>query len=300
MREAQAAAETAGPAGLKTPRALLEGNLARACVAEMAGTFILVFLGCGVVHAAVLAKAQSGLFEVAIVWGIGVALAIHATAAISGAHVNPAMTAAFAFAGRFPKRHVIPYWAAQVAGGFLAAAILHAIFGSLLASVEAAGGITRGAPGSELTAMCYCEYFPNPALGTGPEAHRKVTELGAFFAELIGTGVLAFVVFSLSEQSNTKAPGSTMTPALVGLTVAALISVIAPLTQACFNPARDFGPRIFVWLWGWGSIAIPGPRGGFFTVYILAPILGALIGAAIYRVALQPSYPPAEARTESA
>jgi len=65
--------------------------------------------------------------------------------------------------------------------------------------------------------------------------------------------------------------------------VAAIISVLSPLTQAGLNPARDFGPRLFAWLAGWGQIAIPGPRGGFFTVYILAPILGALAGAAIFQ-----------------
>jgi glycerol uptake facilitator protein len=75
---------------------------------------------------------------------------------------------------------------------------------------------------------------------------------------------------------------------LIGLVVAIIVSVIAPLTQAGLNPARDFGPRFFAWLMGWGSVAIPGPRGGFFTVYILAPILGALLGALAYRVAVRP------------
>ncbi len=278
------------PAGLKPPRAILEENLLRACVAEGVGTFILVFFGCGVVHAAALAKAQQGLFEVAIVWGIAVAVAIYATAAISGAHINPAMTAAFAFLGGFPKKHVVPYWLAQLAGAFLAAAVLHAIFAPLIASVEAAKGTVRGLPGSEITAMCYGEYFPNPELGTDAEAFKKVTELGAFFAEFAGTAILSLVVFAVSDRSNSRGPGSSLAPLLVGLTIAALISVIAPLTQACFNPARDFGPRVFAWLAGWGRIAIPGPRGGFLTVYILGPMTGALAGAAFFRLVLKPGY----------
>jgi glycerol uptake facilitator protein len=62
-----------------------------------------------------------------------------------------------------------------------------------------------------------------------------------------------------------------------------LISVIAPLTQACFNPARDFGPRLFAFFAGWGPIALPGPRGaGFLTIYIIAPISGAIAGAGLY------------------
>ena len=70
--------------------------------------------------------------------------------------------------------------------------------------------------------------------------------------------------------------------------VAILIAILSPLTQAGLNPARDFGPRLFAYFAGWGSIAIPGPRGGFFTVYILAPILGALVGAAVYEYLIRP------------
>jgi glycerol uptake facilitator protein len=69
----------------------------------------------------------------------------------------------------------------------------------------------------------------------------------------------------------------------IGLTVSILISVIAPLTQAGFNPARDFGPRLFAYFAGWGPIAIPGPRGGFFAVYILSPVVGAVVGGAAYQ-----------------
>ena len=74
----------------------------------------------------------------------------------------------------------------------------------------------------------------------------------------------------------------------IGLTVAALICIIAPLTQACFNPARDFGPRLFAYFAGWGSIALPGPRGAaFLTVYILSPTAGAIIGVGLYQLVLK-------------
>jgi glycerol uptake facilitator protein len=64
------------------------------------------------------------------------------------------------------------------------------------------------------------------------------------------------------------------------------------LTQACFNPARDFGPRVVAWAAGWDTIAIPGPNGsGFFTVYILAPIAGAIAGGGLYTWSLRPCLP---------
>jgi glycerol uptake facilitator protein len=95
--------------------------------------------------------------------------------------------------------------------------------------------------------------------------------------------VLATVVFAVTDERNPGAPPIGLAPVFIGLTVSALISVIAPLTQACFNPARDFGPRLFAFLAGWGPVALPGTRGlGFFTVYIVAPILGALGGSGLY------------------
>src|SRR5690606_29497661 len=129
----------------------------------------------------------------------------------------------------------------------------------------------------------YGEYFPNPAIakvmGWEPQS---VSMLQAMLGEGIGTAFLAFFVFAVTDSQNRNAPGTRLLPVFVGLSVSIIISVIAPLTQAGLNPARDFGPRVFAWLAGWGEIAIPGPRGGFFWVYILAPILGAVVGATVY------------------
>ena len=115
----------------------------------------------------------------------------------------------------------------------------------------------------------------------------------AFFSEVIGTLVLALVVFALSDPRNRNAPPAGMAPIFIGLTVACLISVIAPLTQACFNPARDFGPRLLASLAGWGSIALPGHDGNgwsWLTVYIIAPITGALLGGALHEHLISPLY----------
>jgi glycerol uptake facilitator protein len=81
----------------------------------------------------------------------------------------------------------------------------------------------------------------------------------------------------------------------IGVGVAIIVSVVAPLTQAGLNPARDFGPRLFSYFAGWNAVAIPGPRGGFLTVYIVSPIIGALAGAAGYRFLIKPGYPKAVA-----
>ena len=96
-------------------------STARIYLAELVGTFLLVLFGTGVVAAAVLTGAQSGLWQVAVVWGFGVTIAIYATAAISGAHLNPAVTLAVALfrADTFPRSRLLPYWAAQLLGAML-------------------------------------------------------------------------------------------------------------------------------------------------------------------------------------
>jgi len=83
-----------------------------------------------------------------------------------------------------------------------------------------------------------------------------------------------------------------MVPFFVGFTVAILISLFAPLTQAGWNPARDFGPRLVAWMAGWGLAALPGPRAGFW-VYIVGPLVGAPIGAVLYDTLLRSSLPAA-------
>lgn len=264
-------------------------------IAELIGTYILIFFGCGAVHASVAFGAQSGLWQVAIVWGIAIMLAIYAIGSISGAHINPAITVAMAIWRGFPRRQVLPYIAAQVAGAFLAAATLFFLFGAQLSELERVKGVTRGQAGSEITAMCYGEYYPNPgALGAGAEPYSesehakmrsRLPHHVAFFAEVLGTMILAIVVFALTDLRNRSLPPQGLEAVFIGLTVACLISVIAPLTQACFNPARDFGPRLFATVAGWGTIALPGHDGhgwSWLTVYIVAPITGAILGGAVH------------------
>jgi glycerol uptake facilitator protein len=272
----------------------------RTLAAELLGTFLLVLLGCGAVHASVLTGAQSGVWQVAVVWGLGVTLAIYLIAAVSGAHINPAMTVALAFWGKFPWSGVPGYIAAQVAGAFLAAAVLFAMYQGPLAELEAKKGVKRGDPGSIVTAMCYGEFYPSPgplAASDEPWSDEAWAQLRllvpterALLTEAVCTAMLAMLIFALTDSRNSAAPPSALAPVFIGLTVAALISLAAPLTQACFNPARDFGPRLFTFVAGWGTAALPGPNGsGFFTVYILAPIAGAVIGGGIYEYVVRPS-----------
>jgi len=274
--------------------------LGRACAAEVVGTYLLVLFGTGSVAAAVLTGAQAGLWQVAVVWGFGVTLAIYATAAVSGAHLNPAVTLAFATLrpASFPWGRVLPYWGAQLLGAILAGVTVLIIFGPFIDRFEELNGIVRGAPGSEASAMVFGEYFPNPAIfGTGPDAHALVSPLAAAGVEAFGTGILVFVIFALIEPRN-RTRARLLAPFFIGFTVAVLISLFAPITQAGWNPARDFGPRIVAYLAGWEDIAIPGPRNGFW-VYIVGPMLGGTIGGFLYDRLIRSSLPATASEAQS-
>ena len=259
--------------------------LSRAMLGEFVGTFVLVFFGVGVVNAAVVTGAQVGLWQVAVVWAIGVSLGIFSSNALSGAHLNPAITLVSVVYDRFPIGRAISYAFAQVAGAMAASIVLYAMFAESILEFERRHGLLRGGPASERSAMVFGEYFPNPAVfGTAEDAWRIVSLQGAFTAEMVGTAMLAFIIAAVTHERNQARPPAAVQAIMIGLGVAAIISVIAPLTQAGLNPARDLGPRIISWFLGWGEIAFPGPRGGWLSVYIIAPMLGALIGGGLYRL----------------
>lgn len=253
------------------------------CIGELLGTFILVMFGISSVAIAVIFNAYSGLLQVAVVWGLGVTLAIYATRHLSCAHLNPAVSLAMVCAGRMHPRLLPGYWAAQLLGAIVAGSVVYLLFQDSILQFELARGIVRGMPESVQTAMLFGEYFPNPA------NHAKdivVSRETAMLAEGIGTFLLVMMIFLLTEGCNVGRPEDGLAPVFVGGTVTAIIAIIAPLTQAGLNPARDFGPRLVAWYAGWDNIAIPGPQQGLFLVYVVSPLIGGVAAAACFRLLL--------------
>jgi glycerol uptake facilitator protein len=256
-------------------------------IGEFAGTFLLVFFGCGSVAASVLTGAQVGIFQVAIVWGLGIATAIHLTGSLSGAHLNPAVTLALVSADRLPPRRAPGYILMQFLGSFSASAALYALFAGPLRAFESAHRIIRGAPGSESSAMIFGEFFPNPAWHPG--GAEVVSQGAAFLVEAAGTSILVLVILCVTDTRNRSHPGP-LAAAMIGLTITMLISLFGPLTMAGFNPARDLAPRLFSALAGWGSLAFTANGSGWLTVYVIAPVAGGLAGALAYRLFFRPHY----------
>jgi len=265
-------------------------NLPRWFFGELVGTFLLVFFGCGSVATSVTTGAQVGVFQVAIVWGLGISTAIYLTGSLSGAHLNPAVTIAMSVFRDFPKTRVFPYIFTQMLGAFLACAVLYPIFASPLESFESKNKITRGEAGSEASAKIFGEYFPSPGpQGLDEQARAFMPHGAAFVAEVIGTSILLIVIFCVTDSKNESRP-QILTALTIGLTVTLLISLLGPLTMACFNPARDLAPRLFSSLAGWSAVPFKANGIGWLTVYIVAPILGGLIGGFIYTKLLKPAY----------
>ncbi len=242
------------------------------CIAEFLGTGLLIFFGVGCVAALKLAGASFGLWEISIIWGLGVAMAIYLTAAISGAHLNPAVTIALWLFACFDRRKVIPYIIAQIAGAFCAAALVYSLYYNLFVDVEQTHQIVRGSTESLNLAGIFSTY-PNP--------HISVFQ--AFLVETVITAILMCLILALTDDGN-GIPRGPLAPLLIGILIAVIGASMGPLTGFALNPARDFGPKTFAYLAGWGEIAFTGGRDiPYFLVPIFGPIVGALLGAFGYR-----------------
>ncbi len=252
-------------------------------VSEVIGTYILVFVGTASVATALYIGVLMGIFQVAILWGIGLALAIYATAPHSGAHLNPAITLALYFLRKNDMDifQVFGYIVSQLVGAILAGISVLIIFGPFIERFEILNKITRGGEGSELTASAFGEYFPNPDVLPHESGAELVNAFHALGVEAFGTAILAFVIFMSLDPKSALHKTSGLAPIIIGLTLTLLISLFGSITQAGWNPARDFGPRLVAFFAGWEKIAIPGPHGGFW-IYILGPIIGAPIGGILY------------------
>ncbi|CDF58387.1 MIP/aquaporin family protein [Thermobrachium celere] len=248
-------------------------------IAEFIGSFILIFIGAGVVAALVLEGANIGQWEISIVWGMAVAMAIFVTGSISGTHINPAVTLALTTFKGFDKRKVIPYIIAQMLGTFTAAAVVYGLYRSSFLLYEQTHNLVRGTQESAKLVGIF---------STFPKAHLTLGQ--AFLVEVAITAFLLVVVLAVGDTRNQSAPTPGMAAVMIGITIAIIGSSFGPLTGFAMNPARDLGPRLFAMLAGWGSAAI-GPNGYGFIVPIFGPIVGAQLGAFIYEKIIVPHFP---------
>lgn len=212
----------------------MKDNIIKSSLTELIGTLALVYFGCATIVVNEATNGVIGHLGVSYSWGLVVLTVIFAIGHVSGGHINPAVTIAFACAGKFPWRKAIPYIVGQTIGAILGAALLKATL-----STTGSVGIT----------------VPSVSVGQ------------AFVLEMIMTGFLMFVAMSVA----TDARASTMLAAVaIGGAIAINVVVGGAATGASMNPARTIGP------------AIVSMQFGYLWLYILAPIIGAILGGSLY------------------
>jgi aquaporin Z len=198
--------------------------------AEALGTFLFFFLGfSGIAVATDLGHDVP--WGIAAGFGFGLALAIAAFGHISGGHFNPAVSAGLAIAGRFRSRDVVPYWVAQLVGGFGAVLVLAVVYS-----------------GNAMEAM-------NPAPGAG------IDNWAALVLEIVATGLFVMVILTVATDERAAWNG-VMAPLLIGLFIYIAASTVGPASGGAFNPAVALDPVFYNQNWGDVWIYIVGPLAG--------------------------------------
>jgi glycerol uptake facilitator protein len=260
-----------------------QGSMGEAA-AEFLGTFVLIMFGDGIVATCVAGLSQSGRGELAFnsgdwvlitfAWGFAVMLGVYVAGGVSGAHLNPAVTFAQALRRGFPWKKVPTYVVAQVLGAFVAAALVYFNYRFAIGSFEHVEHIKRGTTDSIGTYSIFAT-FP---------AEYFTSWFGPFMDQVIGTALLVACIFAVIDEYNAPTKAN-LAPFIIGLIVVVIGMSFGVNAGYAINPARDFGPRIFAWMQGWGKIAFPGDYGNvntYFWIPIVGPLVGAGVGAYVY------------------
>jgi MIP family channel proteins len=214
----------------------------------------LVFAGTGAIVIDGVAGGVIGHGGVAAAFGLVVAIMIFAVGHLSGAHLNPAVTAGFATGRHFPLREVTPYWAAQVAGALLASLSLRGLFGT--------------------------------GQGLGATHPSHVGQLGALALEAGMTAVLMVVI--LAVATDTRAVGS-LAAIAVGATIALEALVVGPITGASMNPARSLAPALVGGDWTDLWLYLAGPMAGALAGVGVYEIIRGVPRAGVRDLAVSPA-----------
>ncbi len=248
-------------------------------ISEAIAIFIIIAFGDLVACMYVLYDPSpyvNAYWGVCISWGLAVTLAIYVTGSVSGTHANPAVTLALAVFRGFPWRKVVPYWIAQVVGAFIGAVIVYALFQPVIDHYNDVNHLTRAAGGAAGV------FFTHPGLA--------ITPMHALSDQIILTAFLLFGIFAITEQYNEMAPQANSGALIIGFLVAIIGASMGYLEAWAINPARDFGPRLFAYLAGWGNSALPSPN-NYWWIPIVGPLIGGVVGAGAYQLLIHPFLP---------
>ena len=252
-------------------------------LAELLGTFVLVLLGTASVAVAVVGLPGSdrqtsdfgpaNWLVISFGWGFAVAFGVYVAGGISGAHLNPAVTLAFAVRRGFPWAKVLPYWAAQLVGAFVAAMLTYAAYHWAINAFNDSEGTPRE---KSLPTFSIFATFPARYFGD--------STWGPLLDQVVGTAVLLILVCAVVDRAN-AGPGANLHPFMIGMVVLVIGLTFGTNAGYAINPARDLGPRLWTFATGWGDIAFPGTFdwfSGYWWIPIVGPLVGGVIGVLVY------------------
>lgn len=277
----------------------MSGENIRESSAEFLGTFVLMFFGLGVNAQVSLGKVdvatagESSLTQygfgdwlsINVGWGLAVAMGVYVAGGITGAHINPAVTLAMAVRKRLPWKKVGPYILAQLAGAFLASLLIYLVYFEAINAYEIANAemqvaAVSDAPRTQSTAGIWATYPREFADGT------RLSLVGGLTDQIAGTAMLLLCIFALVDRKN-MAPESNMGPLLIGAIVLIIGMSFGSNCGYAINPARDFSPRLFTYVAGWGRQVFDVHHGLWWLVPIIGPCIGAVVGAVAYEVFIE-------------
>ncbi len=205
-------------------------------------------------------------------WGLAVMLGIYVTGAISGAHLNPAVTLGLAVRGKVAWSKVLPYMLAQVLGAFVAAGILYFVYQGAINHSLAVASVTNHTTVNIADPNGYGWIFytyPKSFVGT----------FGAFGDEFVGTALLVGLIFAIVDGRNQPVQAN-LNPLIIGFLIVAIGASFGLNTGYAINPARDFGPRLWIAIVSGGQSF--AANNYYFWIPIVAPLAGGVVGAYIY------------------
>jgi len=242
--------------------------------AEFLGTCLLLMFGNGVNNQFFLSAdpnvsaVQRGTYlSVSFSWGIGVMVGVYVAGGISGGHLNPAVTLALAMYRKFSWKKVIPFWIAQILGAMTGSALVHLLY---FRAVDIFEGGLRTVTGPTSTANLYTTFkLPYVSIAQG------------FFNEFLDTAILIIVVFAIGDSNNTPPPDGVNPLVLLSL-ITGIGAALGSQTAYAINPARDLGPRLMLWMSGYGTSLWTVDDWYWITTPICATLTGGLAGGLIY------------------
>ncbi|KAF9011828.1 aquaporin-like protein [Cyathus striatus] len=240
-------------------------QMIREPMAEFLGVAILIIFGAGVDCQVVLSGNEGNYLSISFGWAVGTAMGVWASGGISGGHINPAVTLALATWRGFPWKKVPIYIFAQLMGGLAGGALVYANYFHAIDIFEGGQGIR-----TQATASLFSTY-----------ALDYMTAVSCFFSEFLATAVLMIMVLAVGDKNNTPTP-SGLAPLFLFLLILGLGASLGMQTAYALNPARDFGPRLFLSMAGYGKAVYTYRSHYWIWCPILGPFLGAQAGTVFY------------------